>query len=548
MNNNKFISRLNNQPKHPNNIKNFKYKIENDETIDITPIFVFIAGLLYNRDESRFDSDMYKISCLQRDLAKETVGKHFFEFIKKDERKYSYNSDPEALFYNDEKTNTLYKNICITFFKTIQIVDQLVFLNINYDFSDKIFDFLHFAILFELYKLYLSEKDYDKELISYVNTFFIKNSIMAYTKNIKDSVIVKEGANFIDYILEIITFLVSSKNLKLKLEDQIFFKQFIKDFPEIVAFLSVDYGEKEIGKHFDKVYDEKSFLTYYKEKAKPYYKEIEYIPLIAISGLSKKIALFTFESLLRDVWLDVQIKYHIMVKNDKIKELEDIVDKTQRENKNLKRNYAKKEEENERLAKQISNSEKDKNIAIQKVKDEFSSAMEELKALRADNFSLKSKLAKQANRIKNLSDKINLQYQIINRIPNIHDYINSESELNAVTEEELMQECDDEITIEEMKEAIKDKRLFFIHGIQGYEKNLEAIFKRYEHVCVNDKVANFCIPQDIDGVVALVKTTPHAHIERAIRMKQESVPFIPSTNKNIDLVVEDIYNFYFKKK
>lgn len=137
--------------------------------------------------------------------------------------------------------------------------------------------------------------------------------------------------------------------------------------------------------------------------------------------------------------------------------------------------------------------------------------------------SLKNKLAKLSNRLDRLTEKVKTQHKIFNRIPNPSEFLNSDLELDAVTEEEQEYQEDEKPSVEEMKKAIRDKRLFFVHGIQRYEKHLEEIFDRYEHVCVNDKIANFTIPQDIDGVVILVKTIPHTHLERALKMKGENV-------------------------
>lgn len=544
MNNKMFSNSSKNS--RPSTIRKFKYKTENDE-IDITPLFVFIAGLLYDKNDSDYDDEMYKIVSLQRDLMKETIGKHFLSFIEKDEKKYSWQSDPEALFYDDEKITTLYENSCTTLFKTIHLVDHLVFLNLNYDFSDKINDFMQFSFLFELYKLCLQEKEYNRDLISYVNMFFIKNSILSFTKSVKDVIIVKEGATVLDYIAKMIVSLASPQNSHLKFEEQTCFTDFIKEFPEIATYLSINYSEKDMEKHFETVYNEKSFAVYYEEKAKPYYNEYQFLPLITVSGLTRKFSLYAFESLLRDTWFHSQIQYHTATKNNKIKSLDEEINNIKRENKNLTRNFAKKTEENERLAQRIKTNEEDKNAAIQKVKDESVKVKEELNTQKSENSSLKNKLAKQLSRIESLSEKINTQLKILNKIPNIQDFIDTESELSAATVEELLNQPEEvKPTLEEMIEVIRGKRLFFIHGIQGYEKNLEEVFDRYEHVCINDKVANFHIPQGIDGVVVLVKTTPHAHLDRAIKMKQDWIPMIPSTNKNIDLVIEDIYNFYNK--
>lgn len=539
-----------NQFRCSRSIQKFTYEIENDE-IDITPLLVFFAGALYSKDESRFDDDLYKIQSLQRDLAKDSIGRYFLEYIKKNERKYSYNIGPDNLFYNDEKLTSLYRNICITFFKAVQISDHLVFFNINYDFSEKVFDFLNFSFLLELYKLCLSEKEHDPKILSCVNMFFVKNSIIAFTDNVKQSVIVSEASNFLDYINQMIFYLVSPKNPKSELVQQPFFKKLVDEYPEVIHFLSVNYGEKELGEHYDKVYGDNDFLPYYKEKAKQYYEDVEFIPLISMAGLSKRIALYVFENLIRDVWFNAQIKYHMAAKNNKITELEGTIEILKRENRNLNRNYKRKTEEVEKLEKQVSDNEKDKELAVQKVQEELREVTDNIKTLQDENTCLKNKVEKQSVRIKNLSEKIELQCKILNRIPNIHEYVNSEPEIDALAENPCVTTTisndENDVSLEKMKEAIRDKRLFFIHGIRGYEKNLETVFKRFEHVYVNEKVANFVVPQDIDGVVALVKTTPHAHIDRAMSMKQESVPFIPSTNKNIDLVIEDIYNFYFKK-
>lgn len=539
------------QNKKAQNLKTFKCKIENEKNLDIAPLFVSMIGILYGDNEKKYDNELYNVVSMQRDLAYETIGKYFLGFIEKDSRKFNYQSDPEVLFFSDGKLLNLYKNICKTFFNTINILDELVFLNLNYDFSDKVFDFLQLSILFELYKLYLAdrEKEYDKGLMNRINWFIVKNSIMAYTKDIQERIFVKDGAIFFDYVSQTIKFLVNPESSGLNLEEQSFFKSFLTEFPTMVSFLPAEYDDDKQAEHFDTIYNGKNFSDYYEEKAKPYYKEVQYIPLIAMSGLNRKLVLHEVENLYKNTWCHSHIKHHMEASGEKICELNKTIDKIQRENKNLNRNYYKKEEENEALIKQVANNEKAKLEAVQKIKNELCTAQEELKTLKTENFCIKDKLAKQSNRIESLSEKINIQNRIINRVPNIHDFIDSENELDAVTESPLTQQQESKKpTLKEMKAAIRDKRLFFIHGIQGYEKNLEEVFNRYDHVCVNDKVANFTMPNEIDGVVALVKTTPHAHIDRATRMKKESVPFIPSTNKNIDLVIEDIYNFYYKDK
>ena len=89
---------------------------------------------------------------------------------------------------------------------------------------------MQFSFLFELYKLYLQEGDCNKELLSSVMAFFIKNSIFLYKRLEKESIIVKEGEILLDYISKIIDALANPRNLHLKLEEQEFFKEFLVEF------------------------------------------------------------------------------------------------------------------------------------------------------------------------------------------------------------------------------------------------------------------------------------------------------------------------------
>ena len=100
----------------PNLIKKFTHESENDK-IDITPLFVFMAGLLYNKDNPSSSKEEYQIVRLQRKLMRETIGKHILNLIEKDERKYCWQVEPENLLFADDKIMQLYENSCTTLFK-----------------------------------------------------------------------------------------------------------------------------------------------------------------------------------------------------------------------------------------------------------------------------------------------------------------------------------------------------------------------------------------------------------------------------------------------
>lgn len=526
------------------NIKNFIYPTGEGD-IDITPLFVFMAGSLYRNNALEFKSNLYRMNCIQKKLSKEVIQKYIHEYIQHNCQQFNRQESPTIVLKNDKWLNTLYDNVLCTFQKTIHIADSLVFLNVNYDFSDKILDFINFSFLLELYKEYIRDNN-DIELIRHINAFVARHSLLAYDDNAKSAIIVQEGGRFLEYIFQILKFLTTPQPNRGLLEEQAFFKQMMREFPDIIKYLYVNFGLEELKNHANDLYDNKDFSVSFKEKADKYYPEGSYIPLLAISELGRRYLWCTFQQFLKESWYDAQIQYHFQHKDSEIQTLKDQSESLSRENKNLTRACNKHLAQIDELVAKLDACEGSKQQSIDKIKNEANINQEELEELRAENFVLKDKLAKHANRIKTLEERTEIQYQILNRIPDLDNYIANEEELDATIEEELnpVLNQNDKPSIEEMKEKVKEKRLFFIHGIQGYDKNLNNIFDKYSHICINDKQANFVVPQEIDGIVILVKTTPHAHVDRATKMKPDNVPIIPSTNKNIDLVIEDIYNFY----
>lgn len=153
--------------------------------------------------------------------------------------------------------------------------------------------------------------------------------------------------------------------------------------------------------------------------------------------------------------------------------------------------------------------------------------------------SYENKLASANNRIKTLEDRLSSYNDICDKNKDLQTRLDEANmELELVTSA-----SDDDISVEDIRDLVKDKRFLFIGGPIGYDKRLETVFNNFTFIDIHSIGRGFTVPDNLDCVVIYNKINTHSHVGRLQAMiDSEVTPVIKSNVTNLDLLLKLIYH------
>lgn len=179
-----------------------------------------------------------------------------------------------------------------------------------------------------------------------------------------------------------------------------------------------------------------------------------------------------------------------------------------------------KEKEIANLSKKNSDLEEE----LRKVKSKLESTLNRVDSLESKNSNLnhESKLY-----IDELEEELENATKLVKYYSNILNNNNSSSE----------------VSLEEIKEELKDLKVCVIGGPEGYDKRLSKLSDKFVHIDINDTTSNYTIPQ-CDIILLITCINSHSHRDTAKRVsKSRGIPFLEVSVTNIDLIGKILYQF-----
>ena len=250
-----------------------------------------------------------------------------------------------------------------------------------------------------------------------------------------------------------------------------------------------------------------------------------------------------------DLIIDILIgsKFRLGIE-DHFKEVKEIDEKYKAEKKQLKHDL-------KQVSKSCSGLEKDNLEKSRQIEDLKNKLMEYESKIKEDNGvselqaqvdslnrtvkSYENKLASANNRIKTLEDRLSSYNDICDKNKDLQTRLDEANmELELVTSA-----SDDDISVEDIRDLVKDKRFLFIGGPIGYDKRLETVFNNFTFIDIHSIGRGFTVPDNLDCVVIYNKINTHSHVGRLQAMiDSEVTPVIKSNVTNLGLLLKLIYH------
>lgn len=512
-----------------------------EKEYNLLPLISGALGCLYYRNSLHSSFREFTKKFLEKIYYKEIKSHFAYKNIR------NINENDLYTYFNETpKFDKFYSDYSTNFKRTLYFFDSIQLLSVVSMPSNRIGCVSQIQCLLDSVCLYF-DKSNQNEID---NSFVIKNAyipviygfINSYNNETKKEIITESGKDFFEFVFSLITFM--SKVEHGNVCEQEFFIEFFNKYKNILnEYFLVDETYSYFTQKRKEIISEIPF-KYFKANDPFYTEENPYFPIFYINDGFIDISMEYLFFILYEIWIGVCID----------------INKTQTEEReqmlNKKNNELKVELKNSRkevLA--LISEKKETPIKIESLEKKVfglrneidinkNHYKEEIKSYEEDYKTLNNKYEKLKNRNIVLEEKIkelnSLLMEAKQYIPNINEENESLVEAIEISNQEQ------ELPIEFIIDKIKNHRFLFLHGIQGYEKHLNKYFNKVHEVNINEKVAaNFIIPQDIDAVIALTKTVPHSHIEHANKYKAEGIPTILTSNKNIELVLRDIYKFLY---